>query len=40
MAERKPLIAGNWKMHGTAADGCRLALEVARSWDGSATGKC
>jgi triosephosphate isomerase (TIM) len=36
MAKRKPLIAGNWKMHGTAADGCRLALEVARSWNGSA----
>ncbi|SDP39753.1 triose-phosphate isomerase [Desulforhopalus singaporensis] len=30
MVERKALIAGNWKMHTTVVDGCRLAAEVAK----------
>ena len=30
MAKRKALMAGNWKMHTTAADGCTLAVEVAK----------
>ena len=32
MTQRMPLIAGNWKMHTTVVDGCRLALEVAKGW--------
>ncbi len=31
MAKRKALIAGNWKMFTTVVDGCRLALDVAKS---------
>jgi len=31
MRTRKALIAGNWKMHATVADGCRLALDVAKT---------
>ena len=27
---RRPLIAGNWKMHAGGADGCELAKEIAR----------
>lgn len=29
MTERKALIAGNWKMHTTVVDGCRLATDIA-----------
>jgi triosephosphate isomerase (TIM) len=29
MGKRKALIAGNWKMHTTVVDGCRLAVDVA-----------
>lgn len=29
MAKRKALMAGNWKMHTTAVDGCQLAFDVA-----------
>jgi len=29
MAKRKALMAGNWKMHTTVVDGCRLAVDVA-----------
>ena len=29
---RKALIAGNWKMHMTLVDACRLASEVANSF--------
>jgi triosephosphate isomerase len=28
MSKRKALIAGNWKMHTTAVDGCELALNI------------
>ncbi len=31
MGKRKALIAGNWKMYTTAVDGCRLALDVAKT---------
>lgn len=31
MATRKALMAGNWKMHTNAADGCTLAVDVAKS---------
>lgn len=31
MAKKKALIAGNWKMYTTVVDGCRLALDVAKS---------
>jgi len=31
MKKRKALIAGNWKMNCTVVDGCKLAVEVARS---------
>ncbi|MFT5701060.1 MAG: triosephosphate isomerase [Desulforhopalus sp.] len=31
MTTRKALMAGNWKMHTTAADGCKLAVEVANT---------
>ena len=31
MAKRKIMIAGNWKMHTTAVDGCRLAVAIAKS---------
>lgn len=31
MGKRKALIAGNWKMFTTLVDGCRLALDVART---------
>ncbi len=31
MEKRKALIAGNWKMHTTVVDGCRLALDVSRA---------
>lgn len=30
MGKRIALIAGNWKMHTTVVDGCRLAMDVAR----------
>lgn len=33
---RKPLIAGNWKMHMTSAEGCELAVKVAESCAGLA----
>lgn len=29
MSKRKALLAGNWKMHTTAVDGCQLAVDVA-----------
>lgn len=29
MAKRKALMAGNWKMHTTVVDGCRLAVDIA-----------
>lgn len=29
MGKRNALIAGNWKMHTTVVDGCRLAMDVA-----------
>ena len=29
MGKRKALMAGNWKMHTTAVDGCQLAVDVA-----------
>lgn len=31
MGKRNTLIAGNWKMHTTVVDGCRLAMDVARA---------
>ena len=31
MATRKALMAGNWKMHTTVADGCKLAVDVANT---------
>ncbi|MFH0781960.1 MAG: triose-phosphate isomerase [Pseudomonadota bacterium] len=31
MGKRKALIAGNWKMHTTVVDGCRLAIDVAKT---------
>ncbi|MGW8194372.1 MAG: triose-phosphate isomerase [Desulforhopalus sp.] len=31
MGKRKILIAGNWKMHTLAADGCKLAVEVSKA---------
>jgi triosephosphate isomerase (TIM) len=31
MGTRKALIAGNWKMYTTVVDGCRLALDVAKT---------
>lgn len=31
MGKRKALIAGNWKMHTTVIDGCRLAIDVAKT---------
>lgn len=31
MGKRKALIAGNWKMYTTVVDGCRLALDVAKT---------
>jgi triosephosphate isomerase len=31
MGKRKALMAGNWKMHTTAVDGCQLAVEVANA---------
>ena len=34
MKKRKALIAGNWKMHTTVVDGCRLALDVAQTCSG------
>lgn len=30
MGKRIALIAGNWKMHTTVVDGCRLAMDVAK----------
>lgn len=32
--DRKPLIAGNWKMHTTSAEACRLAADVVAAWPG------
>ena len=32
--QRKPLIAGNWKMHTTLVDGCELATGVAKAYGG------
>jgi triosephosphate isomerase len=29
MGKRKALIAGNWKMHTTVVDGCRLAVDIS-----------
>lgn len=34
MSQRTPLIAGNWKMNAGAADGCDLAISVARAAEG------
>ena len=34
MGKRKALIAGNWKMHATVVDGCRLAVDVAKACAG------
>jgi triosephosphate isomerase len=34
MGKRKAMIAGNWKMHTTLVDGCRLAVDVAKSCTG------
>jgi triosephosphate isomerase (TIM) len=31
MGTRKALIAGNWKMNTTVVDGCRLAIDVAKT---------
>ncbi|EKD39086.1 MAG: hypothetical protein ACD_75C00516G0012 [uncultured bacterium] len=31
MGKRIALIAGNWKMHTTVVDGCRLAMDVAKA---------
>ncbi|KJS03092.1 MAG: triosephosphate isomerase [Desulfobulbaceae bacterium BRH_c16a] len=31
MGKRNTLIAGNWKMHTTVVDGCRLAMEIAKA---------
>lgn len=31
---RRTLMAGNWKMHTTVVDGCRLATEVAKYCEG------
>ncbi len=31
MGKRKALLAGNWKMHTTVVDGCRLAVDVAKA---------
>ena len=31
MVIRKALIAGNWKMHTNVTDGCRLAIDIAKS---------
>lgn len=31
MSSRKTLIAGNWKMHNTLLEGCKLAGEVAKA---------
>ncbi len=31
MGTRKALIAGNWKMHTTVVDGCKLAIDVAKA---------
>ena len=31
MAIRKALMAGNWKMHTNAAEGCKLAVDVANT---------
>ena len=36
MGKRKALIAGNWKMHTTVVDGCRLAMDVAKACTGYA----
>jgi len=33
----KPLIAGNWKMHGSAASATALASHLAQHWNASAT---
>ncbi len=33
--ERKPLIAGNWKMHTTRAEACRLAADVVAACPGN-----
>jgi triosephosphate isomerase len=33
----RPLIAGNWKMHGRRADGIELAVEIARRARGAAS---
>lgn len=32
MIKRRPLIAGNWKMHTTVMDACRLAAEIAKKY--------
>jgi triosephosphate isomerase len=32
MVKRKALIAGNWKMHTTLVDGCRLAVDVDKTF--------
>ena len=35
-AARRPLIAGNWKMNGLAADGLALARSLAAATEGAA----
>jgi len=37
MAERRPLIAGNWKMHGLRADGTALAADLVRRLSAAGT---
>jgi len=32
--KRRPLIAGNWKMHNTVLDACHLAADIAKSCSG------
>ena len=35
MAKRKALMAGNWKMHTTVVDGCKLASDIAKHYSSS-----
>ncbi|MCY3754333.1 MAG: triose-phosphate isomerase, partial [Alphaproteobacteria bacterium] len=35
-ATRRPLVAGNWKMNGLAADGLALARSLAAAPEGAA----
>ncbi len=34
--KRRPLIAGNWKMHTTVMDACRLAVDIAKKYTNTA----